>query len=87
MTRDEIDQEEVRKQVAKEQASAPKLLAGLAVLQVRTQPSFEDSMTRFLEKTEGSAVIAKLAGASSRDDNVGLKPTNVYKAIHLIPRP
>lgn len=60
MTRDEIDQEEVRKQVAKEQASAPKLLAGLAALQVRTQPSFEDSMKRFLEKTEGSAVIAKL---------------------------
>ncbi|CAE7906271.1 Twf2 [Symbiodinium microadriaticum] len=81
MTRDEIDQEEVRKQVAKEQASAPKLLAGLAALQVRTQPSFEDSMKRFLEKTEGSAVITKLAGALVRDGNVGLKPSNVYTAI------
>eukprot|EP00435_Cladocopium_sp_Y103_P004957 s1190_g1.t1 len=49
---DEIDQLEVRKQVAKEQAMAPKKLAGLAGMQVKVNETFESSMKRFLESSE-----------------------------------
>jgi len=69
MTQDEIDQLEVRKQVAKEQAMAPKKLAGLAALQVKVNESFESSMKRLLESSEvPSAVIATLASEELHGD-------------------
>ena len=46
---DEIEQMEVRQQVAREQAMAPKKLAGLAALQVKLDGSFEDAMRRLGE--------------------------------------
>lgn len=60
MTQDEIDQLEVRKQVAKEQAMAPKKLAGLAGMQVKVNETFESSMKRFLDSEIPLAVVAKL---------------------------
>lgn len=60
MTQDEIDQLEVRKQVAKEQAMAPKKLAGLAGMQVKVNETFESSMKSFLDSEVPLAVVAKL---------------------------
>eukprot|EP00930_Biecheleria_cincta_P063173 TRINITY_DN48676_c0_g1_i1.p1 TRINITY_DN48676_c0_g1~~TRINITY_DN48676_c0_g1_i1.p1 ORF type:complete len:497 (-),score=136.82 TRINITY_DN48676_c0_g1_i1:128-1618(-) len=68
MTQEEIDQAEVRSQVAKEQAAAPKMLAGLAALEVRLQPSFEESIGALLAGIDKRlAVLAQLEGPSGEE--------------------
>ncbi|CAE8636499.1 unnamed protein product [Polarella glacialis] len=67
MTQEELDADEVRKQVAIEQAAAPKMLAGLAALQVKVQPSFDESLGRLLAAPSGLVVVAQLCGASGEE--------------------
>lgn len=79
MTREELDAEDVKKQIAKEQKSAPKMLAGLVALQVQVHRSFEDAVSRLLAE-ERKAVLAKLTGSKGEEligeilDDVGGPP-------------
>jgi len=66
MTQDELDQEEVRKQIEIERASKPKMLAGMTALQVKVQPSFDESLAKLLA-TPQVTVCAKLSGASGEE--------------------
>merc|ERR1719310_2643152 len=66
MTLAEQDAEDVRIEVEKERANAPKKLAGLVALQVKVQDSFNDALKKFLEE-EGKAVVARLSGEKNED--------------------
>jgi len=66
MTREELDAEAVKMLSAKEQGTQPKMLAGLAALQVQVQASFEDAFGRLLAE-EGKVVLARLSGSSGEE--------------------
>lgn len=61
MSREEIDAERVKQEIAKEQKAAPKKLAGLVGLQIQPQPSFDQAIERLLAEDE-KAVLATLVG-------------------------
>eukprot|EP00933_Yihiella_yeosuensis_P010097 TRINITY_DN11635_c0_g1_i1.p1 TRINITY_DN11635_c0_g1~~TRINITY_DN11635_c0_g1_i1.p1 ORF type:complete len:561 (-),score=166.50 TRINITY_DN11635_c0_g1_i1:143-1744(-) len=67
MTQEELDHEEVRRQVAEERAAAPKKLAGLAALQVKVQPSFDEAVERLLGAAGEIAVCAQLSGEKGEE--------------------
>lgn len=61
MSQEERDHEKVKKEIAKEQGAAPKMLAGLAALEIKVKDEFKEAMaTMFAE--EGKAVLGKLCG-------------------------
>lgn len=64
MTQEELDSEEVLRQVAQERASAPKMLAGLAALQVAVLPAFTSAIETLLSAQGDVAVLAELQGES-----------------------
>merc|ERR1740121_3174219 len=66
MTQGEIDQEEALKQSRKEQAAAPKKLAGMVALQIQARDSFQTAV-RQLVAEEGGAVLGRLAGAKGEE--------------------
>jgi hypothetical protein len=66
MSREERDMEDVKKEVAKEQASAPKKLAGLVALQVKAQRSFDEGMAT-LQSEEKVALLGQLCGDKSEE--------------------
>jgi hypothetical protein len=66
MTQEEIDREEVQEQVAKEQRSAPKQLAGLVALQIKVHDSFEEAVKLCLAE-EKKAVVGKLVGPKGEE--------------------
>jgi len=61
MSMEERDRADVNKEVAKEQASAPKMLAGLVALKIKAHASFDDAMKELLAG-ENKCVVGKLAG-------------------------
>lgn len=66
MSQEERQIADVKKEQLKEQAAAPKMLAGLVALKVKAQDSFDEAMKTFME-SEGKAVVAKLTGEKSED--------------------
>mmetsp|Transcript_104988 Transcript_104988/g.293028 ORF Transcript_104988/g.293028 Transcript_104988/m.293028 type:complete len:371 (-) Transcript_104988:80-1192(-) len=66
MTQGEIDQEEALKQSHKEQAAAPKRLAGMVALQIEVREPFKAAL-RQLVAEEAGAVIGHLAGAKGEE--------------------
>jgi hypothetical protein len=66
MSREERQIADVKKEQLKEQAAAPKMLAGLVALKVKVQESFEEAMKAFME-SENKAVVATLTGEKSEE--------------------
>jgi len=66
MTAEELDMERVRREIAKEQATGPKLLAGLVPLSVQIQASFEDAV-RCIFTAPGMAALGKLGGPNGEE--------------------
>jgi len=66
MTREELEAEDVKRRCAQEQGTRPKMLAGLAALQVQVQASFEEAFGRLLAE-EGRTVLARLSGPSGEE--------------------
>lgn len=66
MTQQERDLADVKKATAKEQASAPKMLAGLVALRIKAHDSFNDAVKTLLAE-EGKAVLGRLAGDKNEE--------------------
>jgi len=60
MTQEELAEEDVKKRVASEQACAPKLMAGMAVLKVDATPAFKEAL--LASAAGGQACIGRLSG-------------------------
>lgn len=67
MSREERDHDDVKKQLAKEQAAAPKMLAGLVALKIKALESFDEAVKVFKETEEGKAVLARLVGDTNEE--------------------
>mmetsp|Transcript_99852 Transcript_99852/g.187828 ORF Transcript_99852/g.187828 Transcript_99852/m.187828 type:complete len:367 (-) Transcript_99852:55-1155(-) len=66
MTQAEIDLEAVKKEQEQERASAPKMLAGLAALQIKVKDSFMTSVFK-LTSEEGKVVLGLLSGPKNEE--------------------
>eukprot|EP00405_Crypthecodinium_cohnii_P042651 CAMPEP_0206554440 /NCGR_PEP_ID=MMETSP0325_2-20121206/17191_1 /ASSEMBLY_ACC=CAM_ASM_000347 /TAXON_ID=2866 /ORGANISM="Crypthecodinium cohnii, Strain Seligo" /LENGTH=350 /DNA_ID=CAMNT_0054054533 /DNA_START=286 /DNA_END=1338 /DNA_ORIENTATION=- len=60
MSREELEREEVQKQVSKEQSAAPRMMAGMASLKIEADPSFIDGCAAAKEGEK--ACVAKIEG-------------------------
>jgi len=66
MTQEERDHEGVKKALAKEQAAAPKMLAGLVALKIKAHDSFIEAVKTVLAE-ENKAVLGKLTGEKNEE--------------------
>lgn len=66
MTQEERDLAGVKKAVAKEQAAAPKKMAGMVALNIKALDSFKDAVKTLVDEKD-KAVVAKLTGDKSEE--------------------
>lgn len=66
MTQAEIDLEAVKKEQEQERAAAPKMLAGLAALQIKVNDSFVESISKLVSE-EGKVVLGRLSGVKNEE--------------------